>query len=73
MSESRQFVILHAAHAGRRFKIEQDPNAGFYIYVLDGERCIHDSLQDTLALAKEFAAAEFGVSQDAWDAITPAT
>jgi len=34
------------------FKIEEDANAGFYLYAFEGGKCTHDYLQDTLALAK---------------------
>jgi len=47
------------------FKIEEDVSAGFYVYAFEGEKCTHDSLQDTLALAKECAREEFGVPEPA--------
>lgn len=43
---------MHASHGGRTFKIEEDANAGFYVYAFEGEKCTHDYLQDTLELAK---------------------
>jgi hypothetical protein len=54
------------------FKIEEDANAGFYLYTFEGGKCTHDYLQDTLALAKKFARDEFGVPEDAWHGSTPA-
>jgi len=59
-------VVLEASHAGRRFRIEQDGTAGFYIYAFEGEHCTHDYLQDTLEFAKKCAREEFGVPEDAW-------
>ena len=57
---------LQATHGGRRFKIEEDPTAGFYVYVFEGEKCTQDYLQDTLTLAKKFVRDKFGVPEDAW-------
>jgi hypothetical protein len=72
MSNSGEPLVLQASHGGRTFKIEEDANVGFYVYAFEGERCTHDHLQDTLALAKECAREEFGVPEDAWHAATPA-
>jgi hypothetical protein len=72
MSSSEESLVLHASHGGRTFKIEEDANVGFYVYAFEGERCTHDHLQDTLALAKECAREEFGVPEEAWHAATPA-
>ena len=66
-------LVLHALHRGRTFKIEEDANNGFYVYAFEGERCTHDHLQDTLALAKKCAREEFGVPEDAWLDAPPAT
>ena|SRR5882757_5986709 len=65
MSISGVPLVLHASHGGRTFKIEEDVSAGFYVYAFEGEKCTHDSLQDTLALAKECAREEFGVPEPA--------
>ena len=35
----------------RHYEIKQDPAAGFYLYVFDGNKCIRDHLQDTLEIA----------------------
>ena len=72
MSSSEESLVLHASHGGRAFKIEEDANAGFYVYAFEGDRCTHDHLQDTLALAKECAREEFGVPEDAWYDAPPA-
>jgi hypothetical protein len=57
---------IEAIHGGRRFKIEEDIDAGFYVYVFEGEKCTQDYLQDTLKLAKEFVRDKFGVPENAW-------
>jgi hypothetical protein len=72
MSSSGKALVLHASHGGRRFKIEEDANAGFYVYAFEGEKCTHDHLQDTLTLAKKCACEEFGVPEDGWHVATPA-
>jgi len=61
MSES-----IQAEHGGRKFKIEEDINAGFYVYVFEREKCTQNYLQDSLKLAKEFVREQFGVPEDAW-------
>lgn len=50
----------------RRYVIELDENVGYYIYVYQGEKMIYDYLQDTLAIAKDFAEEKFGVPANAW-------
>jgi hypothetical protein len=50
----------------RRFEIEADLPAGYYLYVFDHEKCVADHLQDTLEYAKEQAEDEYGVPTDAW-------
>jgi hypothetical protein len=72
MASSEKPIVLQATHAGRTFKIEEDANAGFYVYAFEGDKCTHDYLQDTLAIAKECAREEFGVPEDAWHEATPA-
>ena len=72
MTSSAKPVVLEASHGERTFKIEEDANAGFYVYVFEAGRCTHDYLQDTLALAKECAREKFGVPQDAWHEVTSA-
>jgi hypothetical protein len=57
---------LRTELANRVFVIEQDGRVGWYLYVYAGERCTHDYVQDTLALAKSHAATQFGVPEDAW-------
>lgn len=51
------------------YKIKHDPSVGFYLYVFDGDRCIHDYLQDTLELAMEYARDDFGVPKEAWEKV----
>jgi hypothetical protein len=62
---------LEAEHGARRFVIEHDSAAGFYLYVFVGGRCTHDYLQDSRASARQFAAERLGVSDDAWREISP--
>ena len=50
----------------RRYEIKQDPIAGFYLYVFEGDKCICDYLQDTLEIAMECAWKDFGVPKNAW-------
>ena len=50
----------------RRYEIKQDPCAGFYLYVFEGDKCIFDYLQDTLEIAMECAWNDFGVPKNAW-------
>ena len=59
---------LEAAPLGgtRRFVIERDERAGWYLYVLESDRCVMDYLQDTLEHAMEQAHEEFGVAPDSW-------
>ena len=64
-------LALETHQDGRRFRIEHDAAAGYYLYVFDGARCTHDHLQDSLRHAKAFAHEEFGVPEDAWADATP--
>ena len=58
---------LKAEHDGRSFRIEEDnPDIGWHLYVSEGERCIHDHLQDTLERAKGQALRQYGVPVSAW-------
>jgi hypothetical protein len=72
MSSSQKPLMLQASHGDRTFKIEEDANAGFYVYAFEGGKCTLDYLQDTLALAKKCAREKFGVPEDAWHVATPA-
>jgi hypothetical protein len=63
---SQRHQTLQAEHAGRRFRIVHDTQAGFYLYVYDGTGCTHDYLQDTLDAARDFAREEFGVPVQSW-------
>jgi hypothetical protein len=51
----------------RRYEIKYDPSEGFYFYVFENSKCIHDYLQDTLELAIECACEDFGVPKEAWE------
>jgi hypothetical protein len=65
MSQTRE--TLQAEHGGRRFRIEfGGEGVGYYVYIYEGERCIHDYLQDTLDRARDFAHEEFGVPVQSW-------
>ena len=70
-AQQRRAGRLHAEHGGRKFVIEHDAAAGFYLYVFEADRCTYDYLQDSLASAREFAAEEFGVSEHVWREGTP--
>jgi hypothetical protein len=72
MSSSQEAVVLQASHDGRTFKIEEDANAGFYLYAFEGGKCTHDYLQDTLALAKKFARDDSAFRRTLGMASTPA-
>ena len=48
------------------YEIIYDKNAGFYVYVLEGNSCIRDYLQDTLEIAMECILEDYGVETNAW-------
>jgi len=48
------------------YEIKHDPFVGFYLYVFEEEKCIHDHLQDTLEIAMECAWEDYGVPKNAW-------
>lgn len=50
----------------RHYEIKHDPFAGFYLYVFEGNRCIHDDLQDTLEIVMECAWEDYKVPKNAW-------
>ena len=50
----------------RHFEIKEDPIAGFYLYVFDGNKCVYDHLQDTFEIALENAWEDYGVPKNAW-------
>jgi hypothetical protein len=50
MNSSQKPIVLEASHAGRRFVIEEDQPAGFYICAFEADRCTHDYLQDTVSV-----------------------
>ncbi len=51
------------------YEIKQDPAVGFYFFVFDGNKCVHDNLQDTLKIAIDYAFEEYGVPEDSWELI----
>jgi hypothetical protein len=53
----------------RYYEIKHDPSVGFYLYVFENGKCIHDYLQDTLDLAMECALEDFGVPKNAWQKV----
>lgn len=53
----------------RYYEIKHDPNVGFYLYVFENDKCIHDYLQDTLELAMECAWEDFGVPKESWEEV----
>lgn len=59
----------HHALKSRHYEIKQDSIVGFYLYVFEGDKCIHDYLQDTLETAMEYAWEDFGVQRDAWEKV----
>ena len=50
----------------RHYEIDHDQSVGFYLYVFEGDKCIDDYLQDTLAIAMKYAWEEYGVPKNAW-------
>lgn len=52
--------------------IEEDSEVGFYLYIfeLKSGKCLFDSLQDTLEIAKNQAQRDFSLNSDAWVEIT---
>ncbi len=50
----------------RRFEIKSDPNAGFYLYVFERDKCLRDHLQDSLENAIDSAFEDYGVPKDSW-------
>jgi uncharacterized protein with HEPN domain len=64
-AESRR--MLMAKVAGRTFRFHEDsPEIGWYLYVEEDGRCIHDYLQATLEQIKQCALEEFCVPLLAW-------
>ena len=50
----------------RVLAIREDSAVGFYLYVLEGGKCIYDDLQDDLETVMEVALEEFGVRTEDW-------
>lgn len=53
----------------RYFEIKEDPAAGYYLYVFEGNKCIYDHLQDSFEIAVECALEDYGVPKNAWEEI----
>ena len=53
----------------RKFEIKHDPSVGFYLYVLENDKCICDHLEDTQEIAMNVAFEDYNVPKDAWKAI----
>lgn len=53
----------------RYFEIKEDPAAGFYLYVFEGNKCVYDYLQDTFEIAVECALEDYGVPKNSWEKI----
>ena len=52
---------------GKRFVIDEDlPDVGAYLYIYEGEKCIQDTLQDTVEMCKEVALEDFDVPLNGW-------
>lgn len=67
-AKTKTFRSLIAQHKNCTYKIEEDlPRIGWYLYQYDASgRCIHDTLQDNLAMSMAYAEEEFGVPLTAW-------
>lgn len=63
-----RFRNLVAKTGNRKFVIEYDlPEVGCYLRVYENSQCIHDSLQDTEAMAKEEALEQWRVQLNEWN------
>jgi len=57
-----QFKKLVSYSNGKKFIIDEDlPEVGAYLYIYDGERCIYDCLQDSIAICKELALEKYNI------------
>jgi hypothetical protein len=61
-----KWIAEPAALKPRRFVIERDPLAGFFLSVFEGARCTHDYKESTLDIAMCQAEEDFGVPRNAW-------
>lgn len=57
----------------RNYEIKYDPSVGFYFYVFEDGKCIHDDLQDTLEIAMDCAWEDFDVPKNAWKQVNEFT
>lgn len=51
------------------FEIIEDKNAGFYLLIIEANKCIRDYLQDTFEDAVDMALEDFEVPKNAWKPI----
>ena len=64
-----KFVAGSEFFKRRHYEIKYDPFVGFYLYVFENDKCIHDHLQDTLEMAIESAWENYGVPKSAWQKV----
>ena len=64
-----KFVAGSEFFKRRYYEIKYDPFVGFYLYVFENDKCIHDHLQDTLEMAIESAWENYGVPKSAWQKV----
>ena len=63
----KKYSKYEAIIGSSRFIIEEDKaEVGWYLYIYENGICTKDYLQDSLALAKEFAKENFLVSKELW-------
>ena len=62
-----EFRILETIYKGKVFKIEEDyPEVGAYLYILEGDKCVNDYLQNDIETCMELALEDFGVPLCSW-------
>jgi hypothetical protein len=57
------------SNSSRYFEIKEDPLVGFYLYVFENDKCIHDHLQDTFEITVQCAFEDYGVPKSSWEKI----
>jgi hypothetical protein len=50
----------------RHYEIEDAGQAGYYLYVFEGQKCIRDDLQDSLEIAIDSAFENYHVPKNVW-------
>ena len=58
--------MLVAYWNSKRFELEHDPAAGWYLYVFEKGECVRDHLQDSELQAKRQAAEEYDIAFSLW-------